>query len=360
MTQKTPVVDAHLDMAMNVLLGRNYDARATDVQAGEPEFVPRCMVTLPELERGGVAVAFGTLYVGPRSYDAEGNGVYAKPPDESARQQLDVYRRWEDDGKARIIRTRADLDAHLAAWQNDGRLGIVVLIEGGDSITSPDKLPEWFDAGVRVIGPAWSQTRYCGGTRRPGPLTAMGRELVAGMRDLGIVFDASHIAEESFWDAIDVGVGRIIATHSNARSIVPGGPLIGGDRHLTDDMIRAIGERDGVVGLVLFNGFLTSEWEAAIVGNKLASLLGPRGERPHNGVTLEQVRAHAEHIAGLIGWDRVGVGSDLDGGLGVDESPVELETAADIARVAEVAPLDARDGVLGGNWLRLLSQALPA
>jgi membrane dipeptidase len=358
---KTPIVDAHLDMAGNVLIGRDHDVTAAEVRRTDDPSRPKCMVTLRELERGGVAVACATLFVGTATFDADGNGVYKEAPDESARKQLDVYLGWEADGKARIIRTQGDLKTHLDQWQDDGKLGVVVLIEGGDSITSPDKLGDWWDAGVRIVGPAWSGTRYCGGTRRPGGLTPMGRELIEGMREIGMILDFSHIAEQSFWDAIDVGPGRVIASHSNARAIVPGGRLIGGDRQLTDDMIRAIGDHDGVIGLVLFNGFLTPDYEASLIGSVLTKvLLGPRpGASAKNFVTLDHVRAHAEHIAGLIGWDRIGIGSDFDGGLGVDETPVELESAADVARVGEVAPPEFRDGVIGGNWLRVLSEALP-
>jgi membrane dipeptidase len=356
-----PIVDAHLDLAYNVLAGRDYDLTASDVQAVEDVDRGRCMVTLRELERGDVAVAFATLYTGTNSYDADGQGVYRDPPEETARRQLDVYLGWEAEGKARIIRDRTSLSAHVDGWRRDGKLGIVVLIEGGDSITSPEALPAWFDAGVRIIGPAWSATRYCGGTRRPGGLTAAGRELVAGMRELGIVLDTSHLAEESFWDALDVGPGRIIASHSNARELVPGGYLITGDRQLSDEMIRAIGSLDGVIGLNLFNGFLTPQWEHALLSGLLCRVLpGPPLRRIANFVALDAVRAHAEHIAALIGWERVGIGSDLDGGLGVDETPKELDSAADLHRVAEVAPPEARAGVLGENWLRFLAAALPA
>jgi membrane dipeptidase len=301
------------------------------------------------------------LYTGTNRFDDSGVGIYREPPEQSAKRQLDIYRGWEADGKARIIRSRGDLDAHLEAWEQDGKLGVVVLIEGGDSINSPDDLPSWWDAGVRLIGPAWSQTRYCGGTRRPGPLTAAGRELVTGIRELGFVLDVSHLAEQSFWDAMDVGPGRVIASHSNARALVPGGPLIDGARQLSDDMIRTIGDLDGVIGLNLFNGFLTPEWEGAIIGRLISQVLLPHpSETPENTVTLDVVRAHASHIAGLIGWNRVGIGSDLDGGLGRDESPVELDTAADLVRVGDVAPADERTGVLGANWLRFLGEALPA
>jgi len=347
------LVDAHLDMAMNVLAGRDLTIPAHEIRAREGGR-SGCMTTLPELERGGVAIAFGTLYVGTNEFDADGNGVYRTPPGDSARKQLDVYRSWEDAGRIRIVRTRSDLADHLAAWETDRKLGIVVLIEGGDSISSPDELPWWFDAGVRLIGPAWSQTRYCGGTRRPGGLTPMGRDLIVAMRELGVILDMSHIAEASFWDAIETGPGRVVASHSNARAIVPGNLVITGDRQLTDDMIRAIGDHDGVIGLVLFNGFLTSEWEAMLISSVLTRTA------TSNFVTLEHVRAHAEHTAKLIGWDKVGIGSDFDGGLGADETPVEIDTSADLARIGDVVPHEARAGVLGENWLRVLSEALPS
>jgi membrane dipeptidase len=359
---KAPIVDAHLDMAGNVLSGRDHDLTAEEVRRADDPARPKCMVTLRELERGGVAVAFATLFVGTTSFDADGMPIYRDPPDEAARRQLDVYLGWEADNKARILRTRGDLMDHLELWQEDGKLGVVVLIEGGDSITSPDKLGEWWDAGVRIVGPAWSGTRYCGGTRRPGGLTAEGRELIAGMREMGMILDFSHMDEAAFWECIDVGPGRVIASHSNARAIVPGGPLIAGNRQISDEMIKEIGERDGVIGLVLFNGFLTQEYEAALIGSLLTKvLLGPRpNAAAENFVTLDHVRAHAEHIANLIGWEHVGIGSDFDGGLGEDETPLELRTAADVGRVAEVAPPGFREAVAGGNWLRLLSDALPA
>ncbi len=355
-----PIVDAHLDLAYNVLAGRDYDLTPADIRAREGDHAQKCMVTLSALAQGNVAVALGTLFTGTSRYDADGAGIYPEPPDESARRQLDVYLQWEADGKVRIIRDRGALKSHLDAWELDGKLGIVVLIEGGDSITSPDVLPEWWERGVRVIGPAWSRTRYCGGTRRPGGLTPMGKELLTGMRELGIVLDASHLAEEAFWDAIELGPGRVIASHSNARELVPGGWLITGDRQLSDPMIRAIGELDGVIGINLFNGFLFPEWEAVILGRILPQALrGGVIDAPVNSVTLEAVRDHAAHIAALVGWQRVGIGSDLDGGLGADETPREIDTIADLHRVADVVPPEARAGVLGGNWLRFLAAALP-
>ena len=339
---KTPVVDAHLDMAGNVLGGRDYDLTAAEVRAIEERDNRQVMVTLRELERGNVAVALGTLFVGTANFDDDGVGIYKEDPTEMALRQLDVYLGWEADGKARLIRSRADLASHMDAWQQDGKLGVVILIEGGDSIASPDALPDWFDRGVRVIGPAWSATRYCGGTRREGPLTDMGHELVAAMKELGIILDVSHMAEESFWQALDVGYHRVVATHANVRAIVPEHRP---ERHLSDLMIAALGKADGVIGVVPANAFLDdSEWGV---------------DRSGPPLTLDAVRKHLDHMAAIVGWDHVGIGSDLDGGFGVEETPVELDSAADLAKIGDIVPPDARENVLGGNWLRVLSESLP-
>jgi membrane dipeptidase len=348
-------------MAYNVLRGRDYDEAAAVVQQNDDPLEPRCMVTLPELRAGGVALAFGTLYTGTNVYDADGNGVYREPPADAARRQLDVYLRWEDDGEVRIVRDRESLECHLEAWAEDGKLGIVVLIEGGDSISAPESAAEWFDRGVRIVGPAWTRTRYCGGTRFPGGLTDLGRELVNVMRDVGLILDVSHMAEQSFWDAMTLGHVPTIASHSNARALVHNrGPLLTDDRHMSDEMIAAVGERDGVIGLNLFSGFLVPDWEAAMAGRMLTRVLFARLFAPVAcPVTLDAVRAHAGHIASIVGWHRVGIGSDIDGGLGVDETPVELDTAADLVRIGDVVPPEARAGMLGENWLRFLRGALP-
>lgn len=335
----SPIVDAHLDLAANVLGGRDLTLPLAEIRAREKRTDHQCTVTLPEMERGGVAVVFATLYVGPSSWAEDGEPVYDYSPAAKAREQLAIYRRWQDEGRLRLVTTTRELDAHLELWQGDSRPGFVILMESADPIETPADLPSWWRDGVRVIGPAWSRTRYAGGTKRPFGLTGIGRELVARMQEQGVALDTSHLAEEAFWQALEIGAHAVCATHSNARAIVPT------DRQLSDEMVGAIGDRDGVVGLNLYNEFLHPGWSR-------------EGEKPP--VTLADVRAHAERIAGLIGWEHVGIGSDLDGGLGLEETPAEVGSIADLHRVAEVAPEAARDGVRGGNWLRWLRGTLPA
>ncbi|HEX6489005.1 MAG TPA: membrane dipeptidase [Candidatus Dormibacteraeota bacterium] len=334
-----PIVDAHLDLASNVLGGRDYTLEVAEIRAAEQRTDHQCTVSLPALRKAGVAVAFATLFVGPSSWADDGEPVYETPPWDRARAQLAIYRGWERDGRVRVITSRRTLDAHLDQWARDSVMGLVILIESADSIERPSDLGEWFAAGVRLIGPAWSRTRYAGGTRRPGGLTELGRDLVGRMADIGIPLDASHLAEEAFWQALEIGNHALCASHSNARAIVDT------DRQLTDEMISAIGRADGVIGLNLYNHFLHPAWADDDRGTE---------------VTLADVRRHADHIAGLIGWHSVGIGSDLDGGLGLEETPVEIETVADLVKLGEVAPAQMAEGVLGANWLRWLRQSLPA
>ncbi|HYB66946.1 MAG TPA: membrane dipeptidase, partial [Candidatus Acidoferrales bacterium] len=241
------------------------------------------------------------------------------------------------------IRSKSDID--LVLDPDSPRLGAVLLMEGADPIVTPKQTREWFEAGVRIVGPAWHATHYAGGTRAPGPLTELGRELMKEMERTGLILDMSHMAEASFFEALDLFHGPVIASHSNCRSIVPT------DRQLSDEMISALVAREGVIGAVLFNKFLQPDWrETGAIKSK---------------VTLSDVMKHIHHMCDLAG-DRlhVGIGSDFDGGVGAESIPAELDTAADLQKVGEAlgdagfSQIDI-DNILGGNWVRLLRRALP-
>jgi membrane dipeptidase len=334
------IVDGHLDIAANVLVdGRDYTLDVARIRETERRTDRQATVSLPDLRRGDVGLVFATLYAEPdgAGYSARGYRT-AQEAERQALAQVDLYRRWEHEGRVRIIRSVDDLDVHVASWPGEGRVGIVILMEGADPIVRVDDLGAWWDRGVRIVGPAWGRTRYSGGTGAPGGLTPAGRELLVAMRDRGVVLDVSHLADEAVWDAMTIGAHAVIASHSNARALVPG------DRQLSDATIRAIGDAGGVIGIALFNAFLDARWR----------------DDPSVPVAMaDQVRAHAEHVAALAGWGAVGIGSDLDGGLGLEETPIELDTVADLARVGDAVPPAARDAVLAGNWITLLRRALP-
>ncbi|MEM6785415.1 MAG: membrane dipeptidase, partial [Bacteroidota bacterium] len=251
-------IDAHLDLAFNVVAhGRDLTRTVPDLRAAEAKTAQEVMVTLPELQQAGVGIVFGTIFTLPhhakrpwakrpgatKPLTTRQKALMYRTPDEAHAKgvdQLDLYRRWEDDGWLRILRSQADLAAHEAAWADDERTtGLVLLVEGADPIRTPDELPWWVERGVRLVGPAWQRTRYSGGTYAPGPLTELGRDLIRAMNEAGVALDVSHLAHDAVWDALGVldactNPTHVCASHSNAAALVPT------DRHLTDAMLDAL------------------------------------------------------------------------------------------------------------------------
>jgi len=330
MPQSFPVFDAHLVLAMNVERGRDVRRPAAEQPLDRGMIAT---VGLPDLTRGGVTHACPTIFCSPAGPGKPGY----HSPDEAfaqAQRQIATYHAWAAEGCIALPGTAAPATA----------LQAILLIEGAECIRTPDDLAYFHHAGVRIVGLAWQATRYAGGTATPGPLAAAGRDLVHHLDRLGFIHDVSHLAEQSFWDLLHVAANPIIASHSNCRSIVGRDP---GERHLTDAMIRALAARAGVIGINLFDKFLL-----------------PADAYGHRRATLDDVVTHIRHVCDLVGDARhVAIGTDMDGGLGRAEIPVEIETSADLPRIGEALAAagfgDAaiRD-ILFNNWhRRLIDQA---
>ncbi len=349
------IVDAHEDIAWNVLvLGRDVRRSALETRhleegTGIPQLNGLCMVGLPEWLAGGVATVFGTIFAAPARRGSPELHTYTTSEEAHAlgQAQLDFYNRLADEcDQVALIRTCADLDNVLTSWESETpQVGIILLMEGADPIREPAEADRWFEQGVRLVGLSWATgSCYAGGNAVPGRLTDAGRELLAVMADLGLILDVSHLAEESFFEAVDRFEGWIVATHANPRARVPG------PRQLSDEMIRRLVERDGVIGIVPFNRFLQPGW---VKGNAKSA------------VTVADVAAAVDHVCQVVGdAAHVGLGSDFDGGFGAESAPAELDTVADLACIGPaLGELGYGDediaAVLGGNWLRLLRAALP-
>jgi membrane dipeptidase len=343
------VVDAHEDIAFAHVLGRDFLKDITQLRASTPKSDQGTpTVCLPELEKGNVRVVFATLWVAPCHDEHAPSPICYETPDEAKAQALDeliYYRKLEREGRIRIIKNKAQLKEHLEDGSDKRKVGFVILMEGADPIRFPKEAKEWFNAGVRIVGPAWSRTRYSGGTRAPGPLTKEGRELMGELESSGFILDTSHFAEESFYDALDLFHGPVIASHANCRVFTPT------DRQLSDDMIRAVTSRDGVIGAVFYNKFLDPNWDDK--------------KKIKSDVTFATVVKHMKHVSDLAG-DKLhtAIGSDLDGGFGVESTPMELDTVADIQKLAPAlrdAGFSEQDvqNALGRNWIRVLERALP-
>jgi membrane dipeptidase len=356
------IVDAHEDIAWNMMCyGRDYtqSAKVTrDREAGGPVVAETGIATLglPEWLAGGVAVIFGTLFVEPKrspfASPFSQNYVTADEAFTHAMRQIDIYRRLADENSSiRLITTRADLNSVLATWSPGAeaakrQIGIVLLMENADPIRKPDEVERWYEAGLRLIGPAWMASRYCGGTGEPGPLTDDGIRLLRHMQALNMILDTSHMAEQSFFQAIERYDGPVIASHSNPRHYV------NIDRNLSDDMIDALIQHDGVIGIVPFNSFLVPDWSRR------------RGDRKDAADVSTIVRA-IDYVCQRAGdAQHVGLGTDLDGGFGAESTPAGIDTVADLQKVSEglkqagYTPADV-EAVMGGNWLRVLKQSLP-
>ena len=347
-----PIVDSHLDLAENVtLFGRDLTLSAAEIRAIEKRTSRQATATLPDLQRGGIAVVCATVTPGFLAADVGADfepqsAIYrtAEEAEAQALTQIALYERWEQEGRIRLLKSVNDLEHHLQLWQADRKPGLVLLMEGADPIVHVHDLPKWWRRGLRMIGLTFGDTRYGTGVRggstpfRHGGLTPEGVELMTQMAEQGFTWDISHLAEEGIWQGLELGFPCVCASHANVRALTPT------DRHLSDDVIRAVAERGGVIGLVLYNGFLEPRW---------------RADRTIRVTLREHLRRHADHIARIAGWQHVGIGSDLDGGLGLEESPLEIDTVADLVRVGDVVPAEVREAVLSTNWLRFLRGALP-
>lgn len=188
----------------------------------------------------------------------------------------------EESERFELVTTVKDMKKAI----EDGRVALWLGLEGGEPIgESLDVLEVFHRLGLRVLTLTWSLRNAIGDgvfERTGGGLTNFGVEVVGKAEELGIVIDLSHINEAGFWDTLDVTSFPVIASHSNARA------LCDNPRNLTDDQLKAIAERDGVVGAVAIPSFVDRE-------------------RP----TLEKYVEHIKYMADLIGYKHVGLGFDF-------------------------------------------------
>ncbi len=357
------VVDAHEDIAWNMLnYGRDYAQSAQEIRDAEhaagssnPWHTGNAILGLPDWLRGRVGVVGATIFVMKRAYAGNGEAVVYSDAEEAymwGTTQMDAYELFaERNAQVQLINTVADLDAVVASWADgvaaeERRVGLLRCMEGADPIREPAECGAWFERGLRSVGISWKRTRYAGGTGEPGPLTDLGYALLDEMAAVGLMLDLSHSSDEAFYQALDYFDGVVFASHSNPRTFCPW------DRCPTDEMITLLAERGGVIGVALYNGFLKPGWVPNVDSR--------------NDVSVEDAADVVDHICQLLGdCDHVGIGADFDGGLGWEHIPHEMDSVADLMLVGDAlrgrgySEADIK-AVMGGNWLRLYRQGLPA
>ena len=351
-SEVVPIVDGHLDLAENVtIFGRDLTRDLSFIRRREKRTLNQISVTLPELKKGNVVITFATVTPGFLPEDVgkdfePKSAIYHdyREAEAQAMSQIDLYEGWERNGFVRIIKSVNDLEDHLHLWNSDHAIGLVLLMEGADPIIEIKDLPKWWSRGLRMIGLTFGDTKYgagvAGGTTKEKKegISEKGIELLEEMAELGLIWDISHLTERGVWQGLDLGFQKVFASHANSQA------LMHSNRHLSDEIIKEVAKRGGVIGLVLYNGFLDMEW---------------RKDHSVPVSLAEQFRNHAEHIAKLTSWKHVGIGSDFDGGFGSDETPMEIDSIADLYKIGDVVPVEFREDVLSINWINFLRRSLP-
>ena len=357
-------IDAHLDLSMNAMeWNRDLRIPASELNARErargltdkPDR-GNAVVSFPDLRRGQVGLVVATQIA---RYVAPDNPLpgWASPEQawSQTQAQLQWYRTMEEAGEMVQIVDRSGLDTHVTRWLaaiaaggGTSRLpiGYILSLEGADSLITPGHLERAYGCGLRAVGPAhYGPGRYAHGTDASASLNAAGRELIGEMDRLDMILDATHLCDAAFWDALEIFQGPVWASHNNCRA------LVDHNRQFSDEMIKALVDRDAVIGGALDAWMMVPGWV--------------RGQSTPKAMNcdLEVMIDHLDHICQIAGnADHIGIGSDLDGAFGREQAPHDLETIADLARVPGMLAnrgYSAADieKVMHGNWLRFLRAA---
>ncbi len=345
------VIDSHLDLSYNAL-NWNRDLRlpVSEIRRLESGMKEKGRATntvaFPELRAGEVGICLATVLArakpaGKTNIDFRNQEIaYAM-----AQGQLAYYRVLASNSTCKLIRNKAELRASFEAWKTDSAnapFGFILSMEGADPIVSPAQVPLWWQDGLRTVGLAhYGPSAYAHGTASKGGLTPKGIELLRAMAEVGMILDVTHLADESFWQALDLWKGPVLASHNNCRALVPG------DRQFDDDQIKALIARGAVIGAAFDAWMLAPDWKLSMT---------PK-------VQLAAVIDHIDHICQIAGNARhVAIGSDLDGGYGTEQTPEGLDTIVDLQKIPGL--LRARGhsegdiaGVMHGNWMRFFETA---
>jgi membrane dipeptidase len=355
------VIDTHNDIT-SAITDRGFDMGVKDASGGTQTDIPR-------MKEGGLDADFFAIYVAA-SYARNGG---------SARRALDMI-----DGVYEQARRHPE-SLEMAFTSDDirrihkaGKIAALMGIEGGHAIEdSLSALRQFYRLGVRYMTLTHTNTNNwadsSGDVSNPNVehhngLTDFGREVVREMNRLGMMVDISHVSDKTFWDAIETSRAPVIASHSSARALtdVP--------RNMTDDMLKAVAKKGGVVMVNFGKSFVNTKYvkpspetqakmdeirnqysgDLRTMREKLRELQGPSPRVP-----LDMLIEHFVHIAKVAGVDHVGIGSDFDGVGG--QLPEGME---DISKLPAITYELLKHGysdadvkkVLGENFLRTMAE----
>jgi len=350
--------DAHLDLSLNALeYNRDLRLPVHEIrrrEKGMNDLKGRAAGTtaFPEMRQTEMGICVATQLAGCMK-GARPMADWMSPEQAYAQTQgqLAWYQAMEEAGQMRRIIDLPGLEEMIALWTDgksseDKPIGYILSLEGADSIRSVGHLERHWEQGLRAMGPAhYGVCRYALGHDQIGGLASEGKDLIREMDRLGMILDVTHLSDGCFWDALDLFEGTVWASHSNCRALVPD------PRQFSDDQIKMLIERGAVIGAALDAWMMIPGW----VRGKTT----PQA----TGLKLEVLCDHIDHVCQLAGNAlHSGIGSDLDGGFGIEQTPVDLDTIADLSRLPDMlakrgySQTDV-ENILHGNFLRLLKKA---
>lgn len=322
------IFDAHLDLAMNAMeWNRDLCWSVEDIRAKETGLTDKPdrgknTVSLNAMRKGNIGLCMATQIARYVKRDNQLPG-WNSPQQAWAQTQgqLAWYKAMEALGEMSQITNLKELDKHLELWNSSVKakkpIGYILSLEGADSIITLEYLEKSYEQGLRAIGPAhYGPGTYAHGTNSIGGIGHKGKELLKEIARLNIILDTTHLCDESFWETMHAYQGPLWASHNNCRA------LVDHTRQFTDEQFIELFKRDAVIGVALDAWMMVPGW---VRGKSTPEAMG---------VTLETMADHIDHICQLAGDAlHVGIGTDLDGGFGREQSPSDLDTIADLQKL---------------------------
>ena len=320
------IFDAHLDLAMNALeWNRDLTKSVYQIRESEKGMVDKPdrgnnTVSLDAMRKGNIGICVATQIAGVKNKINPHGWSSMEQAWAQTQGQLIWYKEMEKNGEMYQIYDLNTLDNQIENWQKETKkkpIGYILSLEGADSIVNIDYLEKSYMLGLRAIGPAhYGPGVYAHGTDSNGSIGQKGKELVKKIEELNLILDVTHLSDTSFWETMDIYNGNLWASHNNCRKFV------NHNRQFSDDQIKEIIRRDGVIGVPLDAWMMVPNW---IRGKSTPETMG---------VTLNQMIENIDHICQLSGnSNHVGIGTDLDGAFGVEQTPTDIDTIADLQKI---------------------------
>jgi membrane dipeptidase len=324
-----------------ILIDTHNDIPSFTIDGADIGNSPKTQTDIPRLRQGGVGAVFFAVYVAATYVDGNHSANRALQMIDTVHH--DIIDRYPNDFMLAL--TAADIEkAH-----RKHKIAALLGIEGGHAIEdSPRLLRDYYRLGVRYMTLThWNTNDWAdssGDIDNPNVhhhngLTPQGKDIVREMNRLGMMVDISHTADKTFWDALETSQAPIIASHSSCRALtnVP--------RNMTDDMIRALAKKGGVIQININCGFISQKSADAPKGTEIRA-------------TLADVVAHIDHAKQIGGIDSVGIGTDFDG---ITCTPIGLDDVSKFPNLTrallEKGYSPAEIGkIYGGNTLRVMRQ----